>query len=192
MLASASRSGYAHARQTEVEQHGAAAFAHQHIGGFQIEVAYFVFDAGCAPRRDSAPMRAISPHRGAGVVEPVLQRRAADVFHDQIRQREISPAATSAARAGHGARQDLLLDLEPDEVLGAVRGCHARHFHDESENRMRLRGIRAMHAVDACHAARMDAFVDHESVDRCPGSSSPAIRPSPITVTAERARIRAK
>jgi hypothetical protein len=109
-------------------------------------------------------MRAISTIAARVRVEPILQRRAADVFHHQIRQGDVAGGNQTryvrAARRG----ENLPLDLEADKVLGAVRGCHARHFHHQRKVGS-LRGIGVMHAVDACHATGVDARVDYEVVD---------------------------
>ncbi|CAM4172122.1 hypothetical protein ACAN107058_23325 [Paracidovorax anthurii] len=157
-------------REPEIQQHRAAVRAQQHVGGFQVEVAHVLLVQamrsvrhGRAQPRDGVGIGPLAP------VQQVLQRVALDVLHHEAGQpREVA--------RGHEARhvravqrgQDLQLDLEAHDVLGAVARRHARHLHHQRKAGV-ARRVGAGHAVDVGHAARVQAFVHGESVHQGAG-----------------------
>ena len=155
------------AREAKVQQHGRAIVLDEHVGRFEVQVAHVLLvqavrsvGRGRAQAGDGCRVAAARPF-----VEPVLQRLAGDVFHDQVRQphQVARRHKTRHMRAAeHG--QDLQLDLEAHDVLGPVARRHARDLHRHGKAGAAV-GLRVFHRVDVGHATRVDAVHHAEAVD---------------------------
>ena len=162
--------------QSEIEQYCRSVIPDQHIGGLQIMMHHvLLMQTMYAAGNRSAEMgncRGIECLPGfPPLIKPMLQRPGLHVFHYQIGNARDIPRRHKARHVCALQRtQNLLLHLKSDNVFRAITVGHARHFHRHRKARIALSTGRAccvMNAIDVRHAARVNAGVDHEPVQRC-------------------------
>ena len=158
------------AGQPEVQKHGAPVWPNQHIGRLDVQMTDVLpVQAVGRPRGGRTQPRDDGGVQRAFLLQPVLQRVALDVLHDQIRQ----PAEIAGRdepghmRTGQG-RQDGELGFKADDGFCPVACGHARNLHRHRKLGLATAAVRTrrmLHGVDVGHAAGMDVVPDLEAVD---------------------------
>jgi hypothetical protein len=153
------------ARQAEVQKYGHAVFSHQHVGWFEIQVAYVLpVQTVRGPGHGGAELGQGGGIRPFGLVQPVLKGVALHVLHDQIRD-VVEITGSNEARDVQ-AGQDLhdpVLDLEAHDVLGTIPSRHAGDLHGQRKTRITRSG-RIVHTVDVGHPPCVNAILNDKSV----------------------------